>query len=270
MRSSAATVRPTTPRYTIAVCKGSALLNETKALLRAWQPHESLSAFRDRVLREDLLGKATAYRVNDIVRRFFSPRFLGSDAKPATHLKSLLTRGVSGQAFSDLCLLYAGRQDQLLRDAIVELYWLAATEGRLTLGIRDVMNFLRQADEDKRIPEPWSEEVKVKVARGVLRVLVDFGLLNEVRRGRREIVLYHPTDQVIAYLAYDLHFSGATDGGMVRHRDWALFGLHEREVVAAMDRLAGDGWWVAQAAGSVIRMTWKYQSMQEVVDALAG
>src|SRR5262249_48574056 len=97
--------------YTIAVCKGSALLQETKVLLRAWQPNESLSEFRDRVLREDLLGKMTAYRVNDIVRRVFARRFLRPDLPPARLLKQLVERDYPDQLFSDLCLVYAARSD---------------------------------------------------------------------------------------------------------------------------------------------------------------
>ena len=269
MRSAAA-LHSKVPRYTIGVCKGSALLEETKALLRAWKPAESLREFRDRVLREDLLGKPTAYRVNDIVRRFFAPRFLVAEGRPAVFLKALLRGRNGGQLFPALCLLYAARQDELLRDIIVELYWPAVAEGRLTLGIRDVVMFLRQAEEDGRIPARWSEQVKLRVGRGILRALVDFALLKEVRRGRRETVVYRPNDGAVVYLAHDLHFAGATDGAMVRHRDWALFGLREQDVVATMHRLGSDRWWVVQAAGSVVRITWRYESMQEVVDALAG
>ncbi len=80
------------PRYTIAVCKGSALLDETKALLRAWQPEETIKEFSARVLRNDLLGKSTAYRNRDIVRRVFARRLLSPDTKPAQFLKRLLTK----------------------------------------------------------------------------------------------------------------------------------------------------------------------------------
>jgi hypothetical protein len=101
-------------------------------------------------------------------------------------------------------------------------------------------------------------------------ILADFGFLREVGRGRRETVLYRPTDGAIVYLAYDLYFGGSTDAGLIRHRDWRLFGMRERDVITAMDRLTAEGWWLLQAAGSVVRITWKFRSMQEVVDALAG
>ncbi len=256
-------------QYTNTISKGSALLEETRTLLRAWQPGESCSEFCERVLREDLLGRMTAYRARDIVRRVFARRYLRPDNKPALLLKRLLEGGQSGQLFSDLCLLYASRNDALIRDAVTHLYWPALSEGRLTLTPAHVVDFLRQAERDERIPAPWSEQVKLKAARSVLKAMADFGLLVELSRGRRELVHFRPTDRTIVFLAYDLHFVGSTDAGVVDHKDWDLFGLNSKEVAAALDRLSGEGWWLAQIAGSVIRITWKYASMKEVADALA-
>jgi hypothetical protein len=132
-----------------------------------------------------------------------------------------------------------------------------------------VVEFLRQAEREGRIENPWSEQVKLKVARGVLKAMAGFGLLVEVSRSRRELVHFRPTDRTIVFLAYDLHFVGSTDAGLVDDKDWALFGLTPRDVASALDRLSGEGWWLAQVAGSVVRITWKYGSMEEVVDALA-
>jgi hypothetical protein len=254
--------------YTIAVCKGSALLEETKALLRAWVPAESSNEFSDRVLREDLLGRMTAYRARDIVRRVFARRYLRPNNEPASLLKRLLERGQPGQLFSDLCLLYSARNDELIRDAVLHLYWPALSEGRLTLAPIHLIEFLRQAERHGKIEKPWSEQVKLKVARGVLKAMADFGLLAEVGT-RRELVHFRPTDRTIVFLAYELHFAGTTDSGVVDHKDWALFGLRSQDVASALDRLSGDGWWLAQVAGSVVRITWKYASMEEVADALA-
>lgn len=269
MRTVTAAPDPT-PRYTSAVCKGSGLLSDMKTLLRAWEPGETAPSLRDRVRREGILGKATAKRADDVVCSVFAPRFLADGGRAATLLKKLLDRRNGGRAFSDICLLYAVRQDALLRDAILEVYWPALSQGRLALSTAAVTVWLDHARADGRIPEQWSKTVRERVAQGVVRILTDFGLLSPPHRGRRETLNFRPSDGAIVYLAHELHFAGATDAGLVSHRDWALFGLHGREVVAAMDRLASDGWWVVQAAGAVVRITWKYQSMQEVVDALAG
>jgi len=199
----------------------------------------------------------------------FAWRFLRPDSRPAILLKRLLEKGRTEQLFSDLCLLYAARNDDLLRDSVTRIYWPAVAEGRLTLSPQNVVEFLRRAEGDGRLPKPWSEQVKVKVARGVLKAMVDFGLLVEVSRTRRELIRFRPTDRTIVYLAYDLHFAGSTDAAVVEHRDWSLFGLTRPDVASALDRLSAEGWWLAQVAGSVVRITWKIANMEEVVDALA-
>lgn len=254
--------------YTIAISKGSALLPEMKALLRAWMPEEPLKEFSERVVQEDVLGKTTAQRAKDVVRRVFANRFLVPDQAPAKYLHRLLQRNKSGQLFSDLCLLYSSRNDALLQGVIVSVYWPAVAEGHIFISPKEVIQFFRQAEEQGRIPSPWSESVKIKVARGLLRALVEYGLIREAHR-QREIIMFRPADETIVFLAYEMHFRGLSDAGMVAHGDWNLFGLKERDVIVAMDRLGGEGWWLTQAAGSVIRVSWKYNLMEEVVDALA-
>jgi hypothetical protein len=255
--------------YTIAISKGSALLEESKALLRAWRPEESTREFRDRVLREDVLGRMTARRATDIVCRVFARRFLRPNDRPAFLLKRLLAKKQSGQLFADLCLLYAARNDDLIRDVVTHVYWPALSDGRLTISPPYLVEFLRQAERDGRMSEPWSEQVKLRVARGILKAVADFGLLRETARGRRELVHFRPADDTIVYLAYDLHLAGQTDAGLAQCKDWALFGMRAGDLTSALDRLSGEGWWLAQVAGSLVRITWKYAGMVEVVDALA-
>jgi hypothetical protein len=262
-------VKPSTP-YTIAICKGSALLEETRALLRAWNPGEPLEGFAARVLGQDLLGKTTAYRVRDIVRRVFARRYLQPDHHPARNLKRLLESLASGPWFSDLCFLYAARADRLLYDVVTEFYLPAMDEGRLTVLPGAIVEFIQEAQQKGRMPSPWSKPVQIKVARGLLKALTDFGLLREVARGRRETVIYHPTDLALVYLAHDLHASGLTDAALLDHADWELYGIRPSHRFEVLNRLGGDGWWIAQGAGSVVRITWKYDTLEEAVDALAG
>jgi len=119
-----------TDRYSISICKGSALLEETKALLRAWNGTESTKELSERILREGVLGRMTAYRARDIVNRVFAKRFLCPNPQPAFLLKRLLERNQSGQLFSDICLLYAARADALIRDAVTQMRDNYATSRR--------------------------------------------------------------------------------------------------------------------------------------------
>jgi hypothetical protein len=72
------------------------------------------------------------------------------------------------------------------------------------------------------------------------------------------------------YLVHDLHASGLTDAALLDHTDWELYGIRPSHRFEALDRLGGDRWWIAQGAGSVVRITWKYDTLEEAVDALAG
>jgi hypothetical protein len=255
--------------YTIRLSKGAALIPETRLLLREWQPNDSAADLAERVLNQDLLGKATARRVRDIVQRVFARRFLSAENCPAKYLKTLLDRPNNGDWFRDLCLIYSARADLLIRDAVSVLLQRARGEGRISLSVDAVINFLRDAEQNGMMAKPWSEEVRKKTARSVLKVLTEFGFLNHRARGPREMRNFRPHPLAMAYLALDLHFRGATDQAVVADADWRLWSLDEPSVRDGLDDLNHLGLWVIQAAGAVVRITWKVSSMEEGINVLA-
>ena len=266
----AATAAPAGPTvYTQALAKGGALLTETRILLQAWQPGEPEVSLAERVLATDLLGKATARRVLDIVR-VFNLRFLAPSDAPARHLQRLVAGAPTRQTFSDLVLFYAARRDALLWDFTAQRYWPAVRDGRLTIANADVRQLILEAEQDGRIPSPWSAEIKRDMAGRVLIALTDFGLLRELKPARREVLPYRVADGTVVYLAYLLHDEGVTDASLAEHPSWTLFGLEPPDVWNRLDALAGDGWFVVQRAGDVARITWTHRSVEEAVDALAG
>jgi hypothetical protein len=60
------------------------------------------------------------------------------------------------------------------------------------------------------------------------------------------------------------------DGLLADQPSWGLFGLMPHDVWARLDMLAGEDWLVAQRAGQVVRITWKYDRVEDVTRALAG
>jgi Putative inner membrane protein (DUF1819) len=155
-------------RYTIALCKGAALVDETRTLVQHWTPGEEVGHFVDRVLRDNLLARSTAYRTKDIVRRVFARRFLVPMDAPARRLKRLMDNGLPRKLFAEVLFLYAARADRLLYDFTTEVFWPACRRGRSVLTGDDVVAFLAEATERGRIEQPWSAKVQVKIARGVL------------------------------------------------------------------------------------------------------
>lgn len=256
-------------RYTQALAKGGALLPETRLLLEAWNPGESESELSHRVLAGDLLGRATARRVLDIVR-VFTLRFLTPDDEPARHLKQVVEAGHSDRFYTDLVFHYTVRRDPLLRDFVTRGFWPPVREGRLVITNKDVMGLILDAERDGRIASLWSEEIRRDMCGRVLIALTDFGLLRPIKPATREVTTYRPADQTLVYLACLLHAHGVTDASLADADVWSWFGLEPAEVWNQLALLARDGWFIVQRAGSVRRITWLYPGVEEVLRGLVA
>lgn len=256
-------------KYTTAISKGAAMVDETRRLLSTWRTEEDLDTFAARVQSAGVLGNATAYRTRDAVRRVFAPRFLRPTDKPARLLKHVLQAGLPKKSFTELLFLYAARNDPLIYDFTCREYWPAARRGRTVLDVETALNFFSEARMDGRLDSQWSDNVAVRIARCLLAMLRDVGFLRESHRGRKEIVDYRMSDEGMAVLARELHESGVTDAALCSHPDWGLFGMSESEVLDRLDGLGEHRGLIVQRAGSVVRMTWYVKSIEELVDVLA-
>ena len=52
------------------------------------------------------------------------------------------------------------------------------------------------------------------------------------------------------------------------HEDWQLFGLAREDVLEEIKRLSLKGLLIVQAAGDVVRISWKNQNMETLCDVL--
>jgi hypothetical protein len=107
------------------------------------------------------------------------------------------------------------------------------------------------------------------VTRYLLGTLVDFELIAENRYGQRQIKPLFMLPETATYLAYDLHFQGVADQEIHRHEDWAIFGMMPADVIAALNKSATLGHLFIQHSGAILRLEWKYNNMDQVLDAIA-
>lgn len=256
--------------YTARAIKGTALLEETRALLRAWRPGESAAALRRRAREEDLLGKATAARAGDIVQAAFADRLLTEGQEPAASLRRLLEARGNGPWFAQMCLLFAARADVVLREAVTVFLPAMRARGVEAVNTTDFVRFLDEAQAAGRMVKPWSPTVRVSVAQHVLHQLSDLGVLGAGRRGVRSILRYRCGSLGVAWLACDLHQRGSSDLSLVEHPDWEVWQLRGETLRETLDRLSDLGLWVYQGAGSVVRITWNWSEWSQVLDALEG
>lgn len=259
----------TASQYTTNLSKAQGMVPETLELLELWEPGMSVSELKARVRATGALGKATQTRVDDVVGRAFAQRYLAHGGKPAQWLRRLLLAGASRALLRQLALIYTARANLILHDFMREVFWLkyASPAGEVTK--QDTRDFIERAVSRGAIETRWSDSMVERVTRYLLGTLVDFGLISENRFGQRQVLPVVIASETVVFLAYELHFDGTADEGLIGHRDWALLGLRPADVVAAMEKAATQGHLFIQHSGALIRIEWKYRSMEEMLDAIA-
>ncbi len=128
--------------------------------------------------------------------------------------------------------------------------------------------FVERAIDDGLTTKRWSESMVQNVSGYLTGCCADYGMLERGRRTSRRILSFRISPVVAAYLAYELHFSGVGDNALLTHEDWQLFGLAREDVLEELKRLSLKGLLIVQAAGDVIRVSWKQQDMEALCDVL--
>src|ERR1035441_4379214 len=113
-----ATPRSSAP-YTSRIIKAGALIGDTKALLSHWDLDASVDENLSRVRRENIFGKASRSRVEDILG-IFRQRYLNETS--VTKALVTLVRGTfPTAALERLFYFHSARNDRLLHDTVTEI-----------------------------------------------------------------------------------------------------------------------------------------------------
>jgi hypothetical protein len=257
------------PKYTTNLAKGQGIIPETMALLSAWHPGMRVVQLKSLVLKQGIIPKATALRTEDIVGRLFSSRYLVNDAQPARNLKTLVESSFTASQLSRLFLIYTCRAHRELHDFITQVYWTKYAAGASMISTQDARDFLYAAMQEGKSEKPWSETMRIRVARYLTGCLTDFQLAGPDQKGVRTIIPFHISNLATQFLAHDLHFSGLNDNSIMTQEDWQLFGLAPSDVLRELQRSA-DGHFIPQFAGDLLRISWKHKTMEEFLHALIG
>lgn len=255
-------------KYTTVLAKGQGAIEETLSLLRSWEPEMTRSQLAAKVVSEGILGKATAKRAKDMVFEVFGPRYLTDDARPATYLKILLDANIEPTSMGQLLLIYTARANSILRDFICEVYWEKYAAGFTSLTKADAVTFIETSYNLGRLPSRWSEKMVSRVASYLCGCLADFKLLESGRKSERAILAFHIQTLSSLYLTHELHFSGYSDNAILEHPDWQLFGFEPMDVLKELQRVS-SAYFITQFSGELLRISWMYNSMEEVLNVIA-
>lgn len=249
--------------------KSGAALAESRTILRSWLPGEAPGALADRVVAENLLGKPSRSRTDDVVRMVLLRRYFpGKNEHPAAELARLSAAELPHRVLDLLLYYHAALAEHLLYLAATALLFPLHENGAIGINTGDVEAFLAELAQDERFAVHYTPEVRTRTARGVLTALRDFGIL-EGKVIKRFAALRAP-HEVIAYVAYVLNEEGLPPRRIVEHPDWRLFLLNPAKAESALLEAAQHGHFRYESIGSIRRFDWRYSSVTEYVDGLVG
>lgn len=254
-------------RFTTQLQAGLGLVAETKALLEIWSVGMSAPSLCDAALASGRFPDVTARRLRNIVIECFAPRYLVNNGAPAASLKKL-TSTLSTSELIQLFLVFTSRANPILGEFVRGVYWPRYVGGYTHVTNDDARQFVERSIDDGRTLNRWSASTVRRVSGYLTGCCADYGMLERGLRSSRQIVPFRIAPSVAAYLAYDLHFSGVSDLSLLAHVDWQLFGMAREDVLEELKRLSLRGLLIVQAAGDVVRISWKHQTMEALCDAL--
>jgi hypothetical protein len=164
--------------------------------------------------------------------------------------------------------VYTCRANSIFGDFVRTIYWSRYAAGYSDVSNEDARVFVERAIDDGKTKKRWSEEMVRRVSGYLVGCCADFGLLEPGRRTSRRIVPFRIIPTVSAYLSYELHFANVGDNALLTHDDWQLFGLERADVLEDIRRLSLKGLLIVQAAGDMVRISWKMQDMEVLCDVL--
>jgi hypothetical protein len=258
----------TKSKYTTQLQAGLGLLQETRMLLRTWEPGMRSPALYQAALRSGEFPNVSARRLLNIIRECFAPRYLLADGPPARYLKPLVG-ALAPAELNQLLFLHTCRANQILADFVRELFWERYAAGDDKVTVDEAKAFVLRGVDDGKTAKRWSDSTVKRVTSYLLGCATDYGLLGKRTLTARLILPYRIEVRAAAYLAHDLHFAGLGDNALLTHPDWQLFGLTREDVRDELKRLSLRGQFILQSAGDVTHIGWKHKTMEDLVGVIA-
>jgi len=264
-RSRTTTVRPAAALYSSKIIKAGALLADTKTLLAHWDLVASVQDNMDRMRRDNLFGKASRSRVEDVLA-IFRQRFLTEEA--VTRALVVLVRGKFPAASLDRILYFhAARSDRLLHDVVTEVFVTMLVRGITDIDVVELQKPLKKWVDERKTSAPWSGPTVVRIAQGLLSALRDFGVLQGAIKKRIAPAIL-PVE-AFTYLAFYLKQHQPSGAKLVELADWKLFFLPREGVERFLFEAHQRHLLEYHAAGSVTRLTFPKATLEEYANVLA-
>ena len=251
--------------YTSKILKATALLGDTKTLLSHWDLSATTAENFQRLQRDNVFGKASRSRVEDILA-IFRQRFMAEESV-TKGLVLLLENKFPTASFERILYFHAARADRLLFDVVTQLLFVKQGQGLVDLDTTDVQRSIQKWVDQGKTTSSWSEATTLRVTQGILATLRDFGVLQGAVN-KKIAPAYLPVE-AFAYIAFYLKQHQPSGATFVELPDWKLFFLPIEGVERFLFDAHQHGLLEYHAAGTVTRLTFPAKSLEEYANVLA-
>ncbi len=246
------------------IVKGS-LIDETYAVFRAWDDDRSKLDNLRYAREENLMGATSAswsLNVAKVLNRRFDPA--GRDRA----LVELAKSGCDREIWKPLLLYHMTRDEFLVRDFLINWLYPRFTAGAYRLRADEAFPYLQALAKKKDIEwsGTWSESTLKRVASGLLRIAVDFGLLKGAQA--REFASYHLPEQSFLYLLYAMMDRKANARRVIDSEDWRMYLMDPADVEREILRLHQFRKLHYEVAGSFAQLKLPARSVVDYVKGL--
>jgi hypothetical protein len=251
--------------YTAKITKAGALIGDTKTLLSHWDVDLPVNENLRRLQIENVFGKASRSRVEDILT-IFRQRYLTEESVTRA-LVTLVHKKFSSAALESLLYFHSARADRLIYDAVTEILLPMQAQGLFDI---DVQNFQRSIEKwvaEGKMGSHWSESTVVHVVQGLLSTLRDFGVLQGAVN--KKIAPAHFPVESFAYIVFYLKQHQASGAKLIELPDWKLFFLSREGVERFLFEAHQRGFLEYHVAGSVTRLTFPANTIEGYANVLA-
>ena len=254
----------TEPIYTSRIIKASALIADTKVLLSEWDLDQSVSDNLDRARRQNIFGKASRKRIEDI-STIFRQRYF-DDADVGTALVTMMQDGDAAGWIDPLLYFFTAQNDRTLRDAVIEIVYPRHRAGYTDLPKETMVRAVRNWVAEGKTTTPWNEQTMDRVVRGIMATLRDFGVLQGTVH-KQMVPVYLPTPS-FAMIALWLQGRERSGDLVLNSDDWKLFFLPVEGVERFFIEAHQEHLLTYHAAGSVVRIEFPDASLAEYAHVL--
>lgn len=260
--------RPTNRAHVVSsftLIKG-AMIGETYAVFAAWDFERSKRENLERLRDENFIGAGSANWLRDVAKvlnRRFDPA--GRD-RP---LVMLAKRGLPLDEWRPLLLWHMTRDEFLVRDFLETWLFAAYDAGTFRVYTHDVEEYLGSIGKrGGSVEHAWSAQTTNRVAAGLLKMAVDFGLLRG--SAAKEFVSFHLPERSFLYLLHAMRDDKLSPSKVVASPEWRMFLMRPSDVEQELLRLHQFRKLEYQVAGSLAQLSLPCASAREYAERIVA